>query len=123
MTLTSWWVVVVVNGYHSSIQLETIEVSNWKQLRYPILETIEVSDWKLFKFPTELCKFPWEIINVSNLKLYRVSHYHRSGAPDFIPTTYKGCAIKNVMFQNLICNFLVNCWSQEAVLLRTWSTH
>ena len=37
--------------------------------------------------------------------------------------TNKGTGKKNVLFQILIFNFLVNRWSQEAVLLRTWSTH
>ena len=35
----------------------------------------------------------------------------------------KGSGKKNVAFQILIFNFLVNRWSQEAVLLRTRSTH
>ena len=35
----------------------------------------------------------------------------------------KGEAKKTSFFKILICNFLLNRWSQEAVLLRTWSTN
>ena len=35
----------------------------------------------------------------------------------------KGYPKKNLLFENLICDFLVNLWSQGVVLLRTWSTH
>ena len=35
----------------------------------------------------------------------------------------RGLSKNNLLSENLICNFLVNCWSQEAVLLRTWSTN
>ena len=35
----------------------------------------------------------------------------------------KGLSKKNLLFQNLIYNLLVNRWSQEAVLFRTWCTN
>ena len=35
----------------------------------------------------------------------------------------KGLSKKNLLFQNLIFNLIVNRWSQEAVLFRTWCTN
>ena len=40
----------------------------------------------------------------------------------FEKTWTKGLS-KKLLFQNLICNFIVNRWSQQAVFLRTWSTN
>ena len=30
---------------------------------------------------------------------------------------------KKLIFQNLMCNFLMSCWSQKAILLRSWCTN
>ena len=30
---------------------------------------------------------------------------------------------KKLIFQNLMCNFLMSCWSQKAILLRPWCTN
>ena len=43
--------------------------------------------------------------------------------PERSTVNIKGLFIKNLLFQNLECNLLVNRWSQEAVLLRTWCTN